>query len=187
MDDIEKILVMYRLKQVDRAIDVLDRKESSAEHSWSCMILADYFLTTLNPELNRTRIMDLLLYHDLVEVESGDTFIYDQEGQRTKKQREAEGFEMLRKNIPRAIAGKYADLHDEYEKRESPEARFAHAIDKLDPIIHSLHNTRSWERWNLSEENIRQSKEKYLMFSDDFTRIFEELIDYLKTNGLIRS
>jgi putative hydrolases of HD superfamily len=186
MDDIEKILVMYRLKQVDRAIDVLDRKESSAEHSWSCMVLADYFLVTMKPALDRAKVMDLLLYHDLVEVESGDTFIYDQAGLQTKKQRETEGFEILRKNIPKAISGKYADLHDEYEKRESPEARFAHAIDKLDPIIHSLHNTNSWKRWDLSEQDVRKSKEKYLEFSEAFTKIFEELIDYLKENELIR-
>lgn len=67
------------------------------------MILADYFLTTMNPGLDRARVMDLLLYHDLVEVESGDTFIYDPEGLRTKKKREADGFKVLRENIPRSV------------------------------------------------------------------------------------
>lgn len=75
MEDYKKVLVLYQLKAVYRACDVDDRKESSAEHSWGCMILADYFLSKMKLKLDRTKVMDILLYHDLVEVELIQLFI----------------------------------------------------------------------------------------------------------------
>lgn len=185
--DLKKILVMYKLKEVYRSCHVLDRNESSAEHTWGCMILADYFLNKMKTKLNREKVMDILLYHDLVEVESGDTYAHNKEGQKTKKQREEKGFARLKRKIPSELAKKYTKLYKEYKDCRTVEAKFANAIDKLDPIIHSLEKSHSWAEWDLYEEDIREVKEKHLIFSKEFMKILNGLIEYLIKGKLIKS
>lgn len=80
METINKLRKFYHLKNVDRDAVVGKRKESSAEHSWSTLILADYFLNIMNDKsLNRLKVYELLLYHDIVEIESGDIPIHHTE------------------------------------------------------------------------------------------------------------
>jgi putative hydrolase of HD superfamily len=186
MKDFKKILVLYKLKEVYRTCHVLDRNESSAEHSWGCMILADYFLNKMKTKLNRGRVMDILLYHDLVEVEAGDTPVHDKEALKTKKFREREGLKKLKKKMPKELVYRYLKLHKEFEECKTGEAKFANAVDKLDPIIHSLEKSHAWKEWNLSEEDIRQVKEKHLIFSGEFMKILDKLLKYLKRGKLIK-
>lgn len=186
MHDFKKILVLYKLKEVYRSCHVLDRNESSAEHSWGAMILADYFMMKMKLKLNRERVIDILLYHELVEVEAGDTYVHDKAALKTKKQREIKGFKLLKKKIPQELVEKYAELYEEYKECKTPEAKFANAIDKLDPIIHSLEKEKSWKEWDLCEQDIRDVKERHLAYCNDFTELLNELIEYLKTKKFIR-
>ena len=73
MDEINKIKKLYELKKIYRSTKVENRFESSAEHSWSCLILADYFINKYHLNINKQKVFELLLYHDLVEIETGDT------------------------------------------------------------------------------------------------------------------
>jgi len=186
MKDFKKILVIYKLKEVYRTCHVLDRNESSAEHSWGCMILADYFLSKMKAKLNRERVMDILLYHDLIEVEAGDTSVHDKEALKTKEYREKEGLKKLKKKIPKELVNRYLKLYKEFEECRTDEAKFANAVDKIDPIIHSLEKSHSWKKWNLSEEDIRQVKERHLVFSREFMDILNKLLKYLKQEKLIK-
>jgi putative hydrolase of HD superfamily len=186
MKNLKKILVIYKLKEVYRTCHVLDRRESSAEHSWSSMILADYFLSKMKSKLNRRKIMDLLLYHDLVEVEAGDTSVHDKKALKTKEKREKKGLKRIKERMPKELVKRYIELYGEYKECKTAEAKFANAIDKLDPIIHSLEKGRSWAEWNLSEADIRKVKEKHLVFSKEFMKILDELLRYLKRNNSIR-
>src|SRR3989338_4306660 len=86
MDDLQKVRTIYKLKNIERANSVGKRKESSAEHSWSCLILADYFLSKTDIKLNRLKVYELLMYHDLVEIEAGDSNLIDVEKRKQKQQ-----------------------------------------------------------------------------------------------------
>jgi putative hydrolases of HD superfamily len=185
--DFKKILVIYRLKEVYRSCHVLERNESSAEHSWSSMILADYFLSRMKAKLNRERVMEILLYHDLVEIEAGDTYVHDTEALKTKEKREKAGLARLKKKMPGILVKRYISLYKEYKECKTAEAKFANAIDKLDPIVHSLENGHSWAQWDLSEGDVREAKERHMVFSKEFTKILEELIAYLRQGKLIKS
>lgn len=176
MENFKKILVMYRLKEVYRTCHVLDRRESSVEHSWSSMILADYFLSKMKLKMNREKIMDILLYHDLVEVEAGDTYVHDKVAAKTKEKREKEGLKKLKEKMPKELVEKYVELYGEYKECKTAEAKFANAIDKIDPIVHSLEKSRSWAEWDLSEADIREVKEKHLIFSREFMKILDNLL-----------
>ena len=88
MDELLKLHDLYLLKEVERKTTVKERFESSAEHTYSCFILADYFLDLMGEKLDRGRVMQLLLYHDMVEIYAGDTFILDDTGRAEKKAKE---------------------------------------------------------------------------------------------------
>ena len=186
MEDYKKILVLYKLKEVYRVCHVPGRRESSAEHTWGCMLLADYFLCKMDLKLNRNRVMDILLYHELVEVEAGDTPVIDKEALKTKAYREKIGFEALKEKMPQELVAGYSELYKEYKECKTPEAKFANAIDKLDPIIHSLEHPEAWKEWDLSEADVREHKERHLLYSEEFMKVLNELIEYLKDNDFIK-
>ena len=106
MDELLKLHDLYLLKEVERKTTVKERFESSAEHTYSCFILADYFLDLMGEKLDRGRVMQLLLYHDMVEIYAGDTFILDDTGRAEKKAKEHQALEVLKKKLPRQTAGK---------------------------------------------------------------------------------
>jgi putative hydrolases of HD superfamily len=132
-------------------------------------------------------VMGILLYHDLVEIEAGDTYVHDKEAQKTKNQREKKGLAILKRKIPEILVKRYIALYEEYKECKTDEAKFANAIDKLDPIIHSLEKGHSWAEWDLSEDDVREAKERHMVFSKEFTEILEELIAYLRQGKLIKS
>ena len=72
IEDILKLKRINKLKFVERRNSVGERKESPAEHSWSCLIIADYFIDKIKQKLDKLKVYNLLIYHDLVEIESGD-------------------------------------------------------------------------------------------------------------------
>lgn len=73
MEDLDGIRYLYRLKEIERLNSVGSRRESAAEHSWSCLVLADYFMSRSDTGLDRLRVYELLVYHDVIELEAGDT------------------------------------------------------------------------------------------------------------------
>lgn len=182
--DLEQIRTLLKLKEVERFTIVKERQESTAEHSWACMILADYFLTK-HPELHREKVMDLLMYHDLVEIEAGDTNWLDPDKE-AKEKREEEGFLRLKKKIPSSLAEKYHRLHHEYIEHKTQEAKFAHAIDKLEPCIHYLDYPKEWHKMKLTEALIREKKQPSFEPFPEIMEFWEDLIIFLKKNNYLR-
>jgi len=184
MSELDKLRTVFKLKEVCRNIPVQSRKESPAEHSWCCMVLADYFLQKI--EVDRSKVMDLLLYHDLVEIESGDTYFMDEESVKKQKKREEEGFKALHKKLPPELLEKYIKLHNEFQEKKTIEAKFAHAIDKLEPVIHMLdYKEEEWKNGELTEKYLREKKEKSFEPFPEIASFFEDIMSYLKENKYI--
>lgn len=181
MDEINQIRKLYELKNVDRFNSVSQRKESSAEHTWSCLVLADYFLTKENSGLDRLRVYELLMYHDLVEIEAGDTPLHLNGDDKEKNGRELKAFNKLSEEIPQSLKDKYSAMFKEFEGCQTDEAKFAHAIDKLDAIIHELDYKKDWDGW--TEEFLRSKKEKYFKDFPEIMRMFEKIVEYCLKEG----
>ncbi|MBU4502714.1 MAG: HD domain-containing protein, partial [Nanoarchaeota archaeon] len=98
MKDIMRFKKFNELKKIYRACSVEGRKESSAEHSWSCLMLADYFLTLMDTELDRVKVYELLMYHDLIEIYSGDTALDPSINRKGKQEREFKAMDKLKKD-----------------------------------------------------------------------------------------
>ena len=182
MDELTRIRKFYELKNVERACSVSGRKESSAEHSWSCLMLADYFLSTMPlAKIDRLRVYELLMYHDLVEIEAGDVCISKEELRKQKKEREMKALHSLKNKIPPVLKKKFVDLFLEFEKCETIESKFAKAIDALDAEIHELDYKEDWKGW--TEEFLRRKKEPLFEEFPLLRALFEDCIAFCKKNG----
>ena len=179
------LFLPYRLKDVSRKGTVGNRWESAAEHCYSSMMLASYFLR-FYPELKYERVMKILLFHDLVEIFAGDTFILDDSMIKSKKAREGRAFEKLLQELPLEFAGELKVFWPEFDNGLTKEARFAKAIESLDPMIHSMYKPEEWQRYNFTEKELIAKKEKYFREFPEIHKMFKKVLIRLKSNGSIK-
>tara|TARA_Y100000310_G_C20629036_1_gene787575 strand:- start:1153 stop:1713 length:561 start_codon:yes stop_codon:yes gene_type:complete len=182
METINKLRKLYKLKEVERNSPVGKRKESSAEHSWSCLILADYFMSIMKTKLDRLKVYELLMYHDVVEIESGDICISKVEERKNKKEIEMKAMKKLKDDFPEPIKEKAWKLFIEFEEEKTKEARFAKAIDSLDAEIHFLDHREWWKGW--TAEMVRELKPWHLV--KEFSEIeeaYEKCLAFAKKEG----
>ena len=138
---VDFLLEIDRLKGVLRQTFLTDgsRRENSAEHSWHVAIFAAVLLEhAARPDLDLLRVIKMLLIHDVVEIDAGDTFVYDEAAHADKAERERRAADRLFGLLPPDQARELRELWDEYEARATPEARYAAALDRLQPILHNL-------------------------------------------------
>ncbi|MDO8571143.1 MAG: HD domain-containing protein [bacterium] len=180
MDEIHKFRVFNKLKSVYRDATVDARKESTPEHVWSALMLADFFLSQIQQPIDRLRVYELLMYHDVVEIEAGDSPMHPSNNFPDKKEREERAFHSLRKQIPVVMRDKWAELFDEFENSRTVEARFAHAIDYLDAVIYELDHREDWKGW--TKEFLVGKRIKNFEEFPDLLKAFESIVEYLEAN-----
>jgi putative hydrolases of HD superfamily len=154
---LEFVLEVDRLKTVLRRTVVSDRSrlENSAEHSWHLALMSLLLVEHANAEVDPLRTLKMLLVHDIVEVDAGDTFCYDAEANLDKDQRERLAADRLFGLLPDDQGGELRALWEEFERRESPEARFAAALDRLQPMmLNYLTEGHSWRQHGVREHQV---------------------------------
>jgi putative hydrolase of HD superfamily len=141
------LAVVYLLKTVVRNTRITDgsRNENSAEHSWHLALMATTFAEHAPPGADINHAIELLLLHDIVEIDAGDTDCYDAEGYRTKAARETAAADRLFGLLPDDQADRMRALWQEFEANETPSARYANALDRLQPMLLVRHaRYRDW-------------------------------------------
>jgi putative hydrolase of HD superfamily len=184
MEELYKLKHFCKLKEISRVTKVKDRSESPAEHTWSSIVLAIYFLKKLNVELDESRVFKLLLYHDVVEIESGDTFELDTESTEVEKKEKRAFIELLKK-IPSELTQEYSEAFTEYIQYNTPESKFAHAIDRLEPMVHQLDYKSSWKYYGYTEKVLREKKRRYMEPFPELLEFYDRFIQHLKDNEYI--
>ena len=111
------------------------RNENDAEHAWHMAIMAYLLREYANEEVDIGRVMLMCLIHDIVEIDAGDTYAYDEEGLATQKEREDAAKERIFSMLPDDQKQELMALFDEFEDNQTPESRYAHAMDNLQPLI----------------------------------------------------
>ncbi len=156
---IEFIVELDKLKSVFRRSYVIgtDRHENSAEHSWQAALAAMMLAEHADEDLDRERVVKMLLIHDVVEIDAGDVLVYDLEARAAKAEEEARAAERIFGLLPDDLAGEIRALWDEYEAQETPTARFAKAIDRLLPLLHNIRGGgRTWKDLGIVESQVRE-------------------------------
>ena len=121
------------------------RNENDAEHAWHMAIMAYILREYANETIDIAKVMLMCLIHDIVEIDAGDTYAYDAEGAKTKKAREDAAKERIYSLLPTDQKEELIALFDEFEAWETPESRFAHAMDNLQPLL--LNDSNGGEDW----------------------------------------
>lgn len=139
------------------------RNENDAEHAWHMAIMAYLLKEYSNEAMDITRVMVMCLIHDIVEIEAGDTYAYDAENKKTQKAREDAAKEKLYSMLPEDQKKELIALFDEFEEGVTAEAKFARAMDNLQPLIlnHS-NNGADWVSHQVTSAQVygRQAKTK---------------------------
>jgi len=180
MHELDKFRIIYKLKSIYRLNSVDNRHESTAEHTWSALMLADWILTESRLNVDRLKIYELIMYHDLVEIYAGNTPINSETGIANQSHSEHTAFEKLIKELPSSMIEKYKSLYIEFEERKTIEAKFAMAINQLDASIHEMDHKKDWKGW--TEDFMREKKTKYYAEFPIMMEIFEEFLKYCNEN-----
>jgi putative hydrolases of HD superfamily len=146
-----------KLKQVLRRTPLADssRRENSAEHSWHLIVAAIVLLEHSAGDVNRLHVLEMLAVHDLVEIDAGDTFAYDAQDLVTKEERELAAAERIFGLLPPDQASRVRSLWDEFEAQQTPDARFANAMDRLQPLLqNACAQGGSWRDHDLQREQV---------------------------------
>ncbi len=151
------VLELERLKSVTRKTRVVgnDRFENSAEHSWQIAMLAAALAPHAPREVDMTRVIGMLLVHDVGEIDTGDTLVYIEEGAAERKAAERAAVERIFGLLPAPQAAPFIALWQEFEDGGTPEARFAHAADRAMPALLNLANAgQSWVEHGITHERV---------------------------------
>lgn len=126
-----------RMKSIYRQTPLHDgsRRETDAEHCWHVALMAVLLADMSAEKLDLLKVVKMLLIHDIVEIDAGDTFFYDDAGAKDKREREARAAGRLFGILPEALGQELKGLWEEFEKRATPEAKFAAAMDRLQPML----------------------------------------------------
>jgi len=157
---IQFIIEIDRLKQVYRQTYLTDgsRFENSVEHSWHLammvLVLSEY---TNDGNLDLFRVMKMVLIHDIVEIDAGDTFLYDDDLLKNKKERETNAADRIFNLLPTDQAESFREIWDEFEARKTREAKFAAALDRLQPMLHNvITKGKSWRQHGVKKNQVER-------------------------------
>lgn len=164
----------------------LPRRENDAEHSFSLAIAAAVLAEYSNEPVDVAKVMKMVLVHDAVEIYAGDTYCYDDEGAKTKEAREKAAAEKIFGTLPKEQAAEYRALWDEFERNDTPEARFSNAMDRIQPLL--LNYSRegySWKEHGVNSSQVRKRFDKVKDGSAELGRMVDDLLDKAIENGFL--
>ncbi|HEX2190719.1 MAG TPA: HD domain-containing protein [Longimicrobiaceae bacterium] len=156
------VVEIDRLKTVIRRTLLTDasRRENSAEHSWHLALMAALLSEHAGAGVDVARTMKMVLVHDVVEIDAGDAFCYDAAANVGKEERERLAAERIFGLLPPEQAEELRALWEEFEAGETPEARFAVALDRLQPLIQNIHSGGgSWREHGIAREQVLRRME----------------------------
>ena len=163
------------------------RRENDAEHAWHMAVMAYLLREYANEPVDIGRVMLMCLIHDIVEIEAGDTHAYDAESLKTQKAREDAAKEKIYSILPEDQKRELIALFDEFEDNETPEARYAHAMDNLQPLLLNHSNDGGdWIGHQVTAEQVYGRQRKTRLGSETLFQVSDAIIRENMKKGYIR-
>lgn len=154
---IDFILELEKLKGVLRKTKPVgqERFENSAEHSWQTTLTALILLDEADADIDVLKVLKMLLIHDVVEIDAGDVFVYDTSARAEIAEQEAAAAERIFGMLPQPMGDELLALWHEFEGRQTPESKFAKAVDRVNPVIQNLTSDgQSWVENHISRDRV---------------------------------
>ena len=155
--EIDKVKHIYRQTYLADA----GRKENDAEHSWHIALMAYLLQEYAEEPVDVTKVMIMVLLHDLVEIDAGDTYAYDEAGTVTKRSREEKAADRIFGLLPEDQGAYFRELWEEFEAYESADAKYAHLLDNFQPLLlNDASDGKSWVEHGVKKSQIYKRNEK---------------------------
>lgn len=153
------------------------RRENDAEHSWHMAVMAYLLREHSNEEVDIAKVMLMCLIHDIVEIDAGDTYAYDEENLKTQKAREDAAKERIFSILPIDQKEELIALFDEFEAGETKESKFAHAMDNLQPLMLNHSNGGSdWREHKVSADKVYKRQGTTKLGSEKLYEVTDQMI-----------
>ena len=163
------------------------RNENDAEHAWHMAIMAYVLREYSNEKIDVAKVMLMCLIHDIVEIDAGDTYAYDAENLRTQTARENAAKERIFSLLPDEQKEELIALFDEFEAFETPESKFAHAMDNLQPLmLNNSNGGADWKEHEVTAQQVYGRQSKTRLGSEQLFEVEDSIIQQNIANGQIR-
>ena len=186
---IKFIVEIDKLKRVLRQTFTTDksRQENSAEHSWHIALMAITLSEYAdNPQIDVCRVVKMLLIHDLVEIDAGDTFCYDEHAREDQHERELKAAKRIFNLLPKDQARQLQSLWEEFEGRQTLNAQFANALDRLQPLINNYYTDgKAWKKHGVKRRQVVARNCKIEEGSPELWRYALNLIEDAAAQGIL--
>ncbi|MGR5155737.1 HD domain-containing protein [Vibrio owensii] len=182
LDQLKSVLRRTRVKSADR------RLENSGEHSWHVALMAVLMQEHANAPIDIARVMKMLLIHDVVEIDAGDTFVYDVAASKEQEEKELKAAERLFSMLPSDQGDELFSLWKEFEAAQSDDAKYAKALDRLIPMLLNYHNDgQSWKEHGVTREQALTINKRIEYGSVTLWDKAKELIEEATEKGWLKS
>lgn len=164
------------------------RKENDAEHAWHLALMTFLLSEYANEPIDVLKTMVMVLFHDVVEIDAGDTYAYDEDGKKTQAQREQKAAKRLYGLLPEDQGAKLKAIWEEFEAKNTPESRFAHTMDNLQPVIlNAATNGKVWKEHGVYLSQFMGRQEDTPKGSEVLWQYeWEKLVEPFLKNGTIK-
>lgn len=184
----EFIREIDKLKNVFRQTLLMDgrRYENDAEHSWHIAVMAAVLAEYSNSRIDLAKVIRMQLIHDLVEIYAGDTFCYDEKAAADKDAREAAASSKIFSMLPADQCSEFMALWKEFEARMTAEARFAAALDRLQPLLHNYATSgAAWQKHGVTSDKVQERNRHISEGSETLWEYAESLIKDAVARGYL--
>ena len=154
------------------------RQENDAEHAWHMGVMACLLKEYANEPFDLARTLLMILLHDVVEIDAGDTYAYDPDAVKTQREREEKAADRIFGLLPEDQAREFRDLFEEFDRGDTPEARYAHALDNFQPILlNDANNGKDWRLHQVGRQQVEKRNVRTHEGSEKIAQAVQAIID----------
>lgn len=183
------ILEVDKAKGILRSthVSVADRRENDGEHAWHVALIALVLAEYAPPGIDLLRVIAMLLLHDIVEIDAGDVNVYDAEARVGQAARERRAADRIYGLLPSEQGLEFRKLWEDFEARESPEARFAASIDRLQPLLLNYHTQgATWRDREVTRAQVLAVNAHIAEGSQELWELARAVIDDAREHGYLK-
>lgn len=188
LKQIEFIREIDKLKYIFRKTKLInsDRPENDAEHSWHLAMMAIILAEHANEPIDVAKVVKMVLIHDIVEIDSGDVFVYDTVKSHDNFDEELKGARRIFGILPEKQAEEFINLWIEFEEMKTPESKFARAVDRLEPLLQNASNGGgTWNEFDVKYHQVIEKKKAIKEGSEALWEFAEQLINESVEKGIL--
>ncbi len=189
LKQIEFIKEIDKLKYIQRKTKLFnsDRHENDVEHSWHLGMMAIVLAEHANKAIDMLKVIKMVMIHDIVEIDAGDTFMYDKQKDHSNTEEERKAAQRIFGLLPSNQASELIAIWEEFEAGESEEARFAKAMDRFEPLLQNTSNQGgTWREFDVKYATVFEKKSIIKNGSTTIWNYAEELINQSVENGILK-